>query len=472
MHVNDYVTTFFATSTPGTDKEPTIAMDLTLVIVKLYLQTNGNIEKKMGDLANIAVGYWPFYLVPINSNNAYLLEGRGLYTEKIQTRVIPTKIPAISQFLDEGSIDRFIGSIDKFVAKMEGFKNFERDEKKIDGLIPVSAFLNYFVNFFKDIKKPYMDCSWSVDPSISDTAVKYAHEEILKIFDDEPIDLVKNQQAELDKLCEKWVGKLDTMIKEQEQDPVQSLKNKGEWMFPELAGPADSMLENLRGSIKEIRATSKNEDVKASINLADQAINTNSEIAKALDDYRNNLKNIDDKIAQEKSSIDSERKYWQDSIDGIRRIQERMRQAAKGFEDQENILRKKFLEERTISFKTNKVATCGMPVYLLNFLKKGKQETTVMAPIILEEVRTFHKNPYKEPKGFSDFEKWVTESFLKTQNAFDVQQNIKKQDIFTLPDLQIKVSNGIDDMLDLGYLDKKKHREIRDEELHNLFKKG
>jgi hypothetical protein len=473
MHHNDFVSPFYAATSPGTDTEQgSLAMDLTMVIVKLYFETKGNIEKKLGDVANIAVGYWPFYIVPINANNAYILEGRGLYSEKIRTRVLQTKLPVLSSFLDEGTTDRFVGSMDKFVGRCEGYQGFEREEKKIDGLIPVSAFQNYFVYYFKNIKKPYLDTSFSEAPSMSDTAVKYMHDEILKIFDDEPITFMKQQHVLFDNLCKKWVAKLDEMIKEQIQDPVESLKTKGEWLYPELAGPVDQSLDTLKGQIREIRASAKNQDVKASITLADQAIGSSNEIAKALDDYRRNLKNLDDKITSEKNAIDSERKYWQDSIEAIRRLQERMLQAVKGFEDQEAIIRSKFLEERTISFKTGKVVTCGLPVFLLNFLKKGKQETRAMAPVILEEVSMFHKNPFKEPKGFSEFEKWMSDYFTKAQNAFEIQQNMKKQDIFTLPNLKIDVSNGIDRMLDLGYLDKKKHGEIRDDELHNIFTKG
>ncbi len=473
MHHNDFVSPFYAATSPGTDTEQgSLAMDLTMVIVKLYFETKGNIEKKLGDVANIAVGYWPFYIVPINANNAYILEGRGLYSEKIRTRVLQTKLPVLSTFLDEGSIDRFVGSMDKFVARCEGYQGFEREEKKIDGLIPVSAFQSYFVYYFKNIKKPYLDTSFSEAPSMSDTAVKYMHDEILKIFDDEPITFMKQQHALFDNLCKRWIAKLDEMIKEQVQDPVESLKTKGEWQYPELAGPVDQSLDTLKGQIREIRASAKNQDVKASITLADQAINSSNEIAKALDDYRRNLKSLDDKITSEKNGIETERKYWQDSIEAIRRLQERMLQAVKGFEDQEAIIRSEFLEERTISFKTGKVVTCGMPVFLLNFLKKGKQETRAMAPVILEEVSLFHKNPFKEPKGFSEFEKMMSDYFTKAQNAFEVQQNMKKQDIFTLPNLKIDVSNGIDRMLDLGYLDKKKHGEIRDDELHNIFTKG
>ncbi|NMC06283.1 MAG: hypothetical protein GYA24_13790 [Candidatus Lokiarchaeota archaeon] len=473
MHTNDYVTPFYSSTTPGTDTEQgSLAMDLTMVIVKLYFETKGNIEKKLGDIANIAVGYWPFYIVPINANNAYILEGRGLYSERIRTRVLPTKLPALSSFLDEGTIDRFISSMDKFVGKCEGFQAFEREEKKIDGLIPVSAFQNYFLYFFKNIKKPYLDTSFSEAPSMSDTAVKYMHDEILKIFDDEPITFMKQQHAAFDGACKKWIATLEANIKGQVQDPVQSLKTKGEWLFPELAGPVDQAIDTLKGQTREIRASGKNQNIKASITLADQAINSSNEIAKALEDYRRNLKNLDDRITSEKNAIESERKYWQDSIEAIRKLQERMLQAMKGFEDQENVIRSKFLAERTISFKSGKVATCGMPFFLLNFIKKGKQETRAMAPVILEEVSMFHKNPFKEPKGFSDFEKAGSDHFTKAQNAFEVQSNMKKQDIFTLPNLKIDVSNGIDRMKDLGYLDKKKHAEIRDDELHNIFTKG
>ncbi len=287
MHHNDYVNPFYAATSPGTDTEQgSLAMDLTMVIVKLYFETKGNIEKKLGDIANIAVGYWPFYIVPINANNAYILEGRGIYSEKIRTRVLQTKLPVLSAFLDEGTVDRFVGSMEKFVGRCEGYQGFEREEKKIDGLIPVSAFQSYFVYYFKNIKKPYLDTSFSETPSMSDTAVKYMHDEILKIFDDEPITFMKQQHALFDNLCKKWVAKLDEMIKEQIQDPVESLKSKGEWLYPELAGPVDQSLDTLKGQIREIRASAKNQDVKASITLADQAIGSSNEIAKALDDYR------------------------------------------------------------------------------------------------------------------------------------------------------------------------------------------
>ncbi|MBN2154054.1 MAG: hypothetical protein JW839_21535 [Candidatus Lokiarchaeota archaeon] len=473
MHNNDYVTPFYSSTTPGTDTEQgSLAMDLTMVIVKLYFETKGNIEKKLGDIANIAVGYWPFYIVPINANNAYVLEGRGLFSEKIRTRVVMAKLPALAAHLDEGTIDRFVSSMEKFVGRCEGYQGFEREEKKIDGLIPVSVFENYFVFFFKNMKKPYLDTSFAESPSMSETAVKYMHDEILKIFDDEPLNFMKQQHGAFDKACKKWIANLEGLIKEQIQDPVASLKSKGEWLYPELAGPVDQSLDTLKGQVREIRASAKNQDVKASITLADQAIASSNEIARALDDYRRNLKALDDRIASEKSRIESERKYWQDSIEAIRRLQERMLQAVKGFEEQEAILRSQFIEERTISFKAGKVFTCGMPVFLLNFLKKGKQETRTLAPVILEEVSLFHKNPFKEPKGFGDFERWTGEHFTKAQNAFEVQQNIKRQDIFTLPNLKIDVSNGIDRMMDLGYLDKKKHGEIRDDELHNIFTKG
>lgn len=469
--VPDFVTPFYASMSP-INEDPSLAMDLTLAIVELFYNTKGNIEKKLGDLANIAIGYWPFYIVPINDNNAYLLEGKGLYNEKIKTRIDPTKIPMLSTFVDEGTIERFIGSIDKFVSKCEGFSGFDREEKKIDGLVPTGAFQNYFVNLFKNAKPLYFDTWFALNPGISETAVKYAHEEILKIFDDEPIEIMKKQQEALDELCEKWIAKIDDMLTNQEQDPVQSLKNKGAWQFPELAGPVDGMIEQLQGQVNSIRSAGRDEQVKESINLADQAIATDRDIDGALDDFRKNLKNLDDKITQERNDIDSDRKTWQSDIDSIRKIQERMRQAVKGFEDQEATFRSQFLEGRTVAFKSDKVVTCGLPTFLFNFLRKGKQETTVLAPIILDEVSTFHKSPFQEPKGYNDYEKMITEWFLKPQNAFEVQNNIKRADVFSLPNLKIDISNGFDHLLDIGYLDKKKHSEIRDQELHKLFVPG
>ncbi|HME55595.1 MAG TPA: hypothetical protein VKM55_25540 [Candidatus Lokiarchaeia archaeon] len=454
------------------NEEPSLAMDMTLAIVELYFDTKGNIEKKLGDLANVAIGYWPFYIVPINDNNAYLLEGKGLYSEKIKTRIDPTKIPVLSTFVDEGSVDRFLVSIDKFVSKSEGFSGFDREEKKIDGLIPTSAFQNYFVHLFKNSRALYFDTWFALDPSISETAVKYAHEEMLKIFDDEPIEIMKKQQEGLDELCEKWVAKLDDMLTNQEQDPVQSLKNKGAWQFPELAGPVDSMIEKLKSQISDIRSAGRDEQVKESINLADQAIATTGDIDGALEDFRKNLKNLDDKITQERNGIDSDRKSWQNDIDSIRKIQERMRQAVKGFEDQEATYRSQFLEGRTIAFKTDKVVTCGLPSFLFNFLRKGKQETTVLAPVILDEVSTFRKTPFQEPKGYNDYEKLIEGWFTKPQNAYEVQNSIKRADIFSLPNLKIDISNGFDHLLDVGYLDKKKHNEIRNQELHKLFTPG
>jgi len=253
---------------------------------------------------------------------------------------------------------------------------------------------------------------------------------------------------------------------------VQSLKNKGAWQFPELAGPVDGMIEKLQGIVGEIRSAGRDEQVKESINLVDQAIGVNGEIDGGLEEFRKNLKALDDKITQEKNSIDSDRRTWQGQIDSIHKIQERMRQAVKGFEDQEATMRNQFLENRTIAFKTDKVVTCGLPSFLMNFLKKGKQETNVMAPIILDEVSTFHKSPFQAPKGFNEYEKAIDNWFLKPQNAYEVQNSIKRADVFSLPNLKIDVSNGFDHLLEIGYLDKKKHGEIRDQELHKLFTPG
>ena len=91
---------------------------------------------------------------------------------------------------------------------------------------------------------------------------------------------------------------------------------------------------------------------------------------------------------------------------------------------------------------------------------------------MLEEVSTLHKNPFKEPKGYSEFEKSLTTYFTKSSNEYDVQTNIKQQDLLSLPNLSIEVSNGIDTFLDMGYLNKKTHGKIRDEELHKLLTKG
>lgn len=472
MMTHDFVVPFYSSKTAQGDEAHDLAMDLTMVIVKLYFETKGKIEKKLGDLENIAIAYWPFYLVPINANNAYVLEAKGLYGEKVKTKVMKGKMPAIGQYMDESSIDGFIKAIDRFVGEVEKYPGFEREEKKIDGLVNIPAFVNYFVHLFKNARKPYLDSSFSLDPSLTETAVNYTHEEILKIFDVEPVQYLKQQEAEVEKACAAWVAKIEALIAKQEQDPILSLKKKGEWAYPQLADPLDARIATLKEQAAELRAQGKRELVKEAIALADQAINTSSDNTRLLEEHRRNLKNLEDKTHQEKNNIEAERKYWQDAVARIRAIAERMRQAVKGFEDQEKTLRSKFLEERTIAFKTSKVVTCGMPVFLLNFSKKGKIETVVRAPVVLEEVSMFHKNPFQEPKGFNEFEKFMNDWFLKSQNEYEVQRNIKGQDIYSLPNLKIAVSNGIDRLLDLGYLDKKKHKEIRDEEIHQLFTKG
>jgi len=78
----DFVCPFVQSTAPGSLKSKfNFSFDLTAVIIKLYFETKGKIEKKFGDLINIAVSYWPFYLVPINTNNAYILEGKNLYAK-------------------------------------------------------------------------------------------------------------------------------------------------------------------------------------------------------------------------------------------------------------------------------------------------------------------------------------------------------------------------------------------------------
>ncbi len=472
MYTNDFVTPFFSSTTVSLNDEANLAMDLTQIIVKLFFEAGKKIEKKYGNLENIACGYWPFYMVPINANNAYILEAHALYSEKIKTKVITTKLPTIGQDLDEGSIDKFIRSMDKYVTRIEAYPSFEREEKKIDGLIPSAAFGSYFVHLFKASRKPYLDVSFCVEPTMSETAVNYMHEEIIKIFDDEPVNWMHNMQAEYEKLCNKWIAKVEELLNKQEQNPVKSLKNKSQWNYPSLSDPLESMIDNLKKQVIELRNQGKNELVKESITQSDVAIATSYDVSKNLEDYKRGLKNTEERIQQEAVSIGNERKYWQDSIDALRKLMERMRQAVKGFEDQEKILRSKFLEEKTIAFKTGKVVRCGVPVFLLNFTKKGKLELEVMPPMILEEVSTFHKNPFKKPKGYDEYLKWTSDHFLKPQNDFEIQKSIKEQDLLSLPNLKIDVSNGIDRLLDLGYLDKKKHGEIRDEELHDLFSKG
>nr|MDO8116970.1 hypothetical protein [Candidatus Sigynarchaeota archaeon] len=200
MYTNDFVTPFFSSTTTSLNDEANLAMDLTQIIVKLFFEAGKKIEKKFGNLENIACAYWPFYMVPINANNAYVLEAHGVYSEKIKTKVMTSKLPTIGQDLDEASIDRFIKSMDKYVGRMEGYPTFEREEKKIDGLISSATFGSYFVHLFKASRKPYLDISFVVEPTMSETAVNYMHEEIIKIFDDEPVTWMHNMQAEYEKL--------------------------------------------------------------------------------------------------------------------------------------------------------------------------------------------------------------------------------------------------------------------------------
>jgi hypothetical protein len=468
MFTPDFVTPFFS---PVIEEQNPLAMDLTIAIVKLYFQTKGGIERKKGDLNNIAISYWPFYLVPINTNNAYFIEAKSLYSDRVKTRVNNVKLPNVTQDVDEASIDSFVKSIDKYVGKVEGFSNFERDEKKLDGFIPAASFSNYFQSLLRTIRQPYMDSSFSLDPTVSENAVNYTHQEVLKLFDDGPIDQMKSQQEQFESLCDKWIAKIENFMGDQIQDAVDSLKKKGDWLWPRPSDALDQTIDKLQDQLKILRTKGEEENVKESIMDADLASNTSADINRMLDDYKRNLRNLDDKVREETISIDEKRKGWQDSITTIRAIEERMQRAVRGFEDQEHTIRSKFLEDRTISFKTEKVVACGIPVLLLNFSRKGKMETTVMAPVILEEVSAFHKNPFKEPKGFSDFEKSVTDWFLGKQNEYEVQKSIKQQDLFSMPNLVIDVSNCIDKLLDLGYLDKKKHGAIRDDEVHNLFRK-
>ena len=471
MHTNDFSAPFYGSSSTKIDKEPSLEMDLTMLIVKLYFETKGKIEKKYGDLNNIACGYWPFYIVPINTNNAYVLEGNGLFSEKIKTIVDKNNLPMVSQFIEETSVKDFIRSMEKFVNKIEAYDKFSREEKKIDGLIPIDEFTSYFMHLFKGTKKPYLDSSYNVEPTLSKNAVEYAHEEILKIFNDEPIEFLKKQGQEFEELVNKWLTKIEKNLETQIQDPIESLKKRGEWLFPILTEQIDGNISALQETLKEIRKNAKQELINETISATDLSINKSYDITHVLEEYKRSLKELDDKINEEKNRIERERTEWDGAIETLRDLIERERLAIKGFEDQEKKRRSKFIEGRTIAFKTDKVVTCGFPSYLLNFSKKGKMQTLVRAPLILEEVSLFHKNPYKEPKGYNEFEKSITNWYTKSQNEYEVQKNIKAQDIFSLPNLKIGVSNGIDKLLDLGYLNKKKHGKIRDDELHSLFSK-
>ena len=76
-----------------------------------------------------------------------------------------------------------------------------------------------------------------------------------------------------------------------------------------------------------------------------------------------------------------------------------------------------------------------------------------------------------ETSSFNDFQSIVSKYFLKEMSEFELQSNIKNQDMFSIPNLSIEVSNNIDEFLDMGYLKKKTHNQIRDKEIHQLLRK-
>ncbi|MFX0099921.1 MAG: hypothetical protein ACFFCS_10080 [Candidatus Hodarchaeota archaeon] len=444
-------------------------MDLSVIITKLFFETGGSgkVEKKLGDLQSIAVCYWPIYLVPIDDSNAYVLDGKNLYSQKVKTKVDMASLPGLNE-IDEGSIDSFVKSLEKHVGKMEGFKNFKREEKKIDGMISKNAFGDYFIPLLKKLEKPYNDNSFSLEPTLTANTVDFMHEEIKKVFDTDVFDWARNDASEVQKLCEKWIEKIELDIQNQEQDPVLSLKKKAEWNYPVMPTAVDGLIDTLKGQITQLRNNEKNEALKESIIIADQAASNSNEINKIMNDYAQKLKDLEQKIRQEEDIIAGERNYWQDTIERIKVLLERERNAAKGFEDDEKSNQSRFLEERTIRFKTDRVVVCGVPIYLLNFVKKGKMTTLVRAPVLLEPVGTLRKTPFMEPKGYSEFEKTVSDWLLKSQNEYEIQKNIKNQDMLALPNLKIYISDGIDKLLDLDYLKKKKHTKLQ-EEIHEII---
>ncbi|MHA1791606.1 MAG: hypothetical protein ACTSVI_03110 [Promethearchaeota archaeon] len=470
----DYVCPFIQVAANKSIKEKfDFSFDLTSVIIKLFFETKGKIEKKLGDLINIAVAYWPFYMVPIDANRAYVVEGKNLYNDKIATKVVVSKMPSISQNLEEGDLDKFIRSLEKHVNKMENYSRFDREEKQIEGIIPTNAFKSYFYHFFRLVQKPYLDSFYSINPDLSESAVNFIHEEISKVFNPEPVEFAKKDLNELEKVCDKWIKKTQDLIDNQELDPIKSLKNKGKWTFPILSENAEKIVGNLNEAIGDLRAKAKSEVLKESITQADQCINWSDEIKRVFADYKERLKHLEDVIRSEKNEIDAQHQYWVESIEKIRSLIERARKAVRGFEDQELQRQSMFISNKTIAFKTDKVVSCGLPVFLLNFQnrKSGKMETLVRAPLLLEELSKLQKNPFTEPKGYKEFQKYMDDWFLKKQNEYEIQSAIKNQDMFSLPNLSIQVSNGIDDFLDMGYLNKKTHAKIRDEELHALLKK-
>ncbi|MHA1681726.1 MAG: hypothetical protein ACTSUE_12015 [Promethearchaeota archaeon] len=471
----DYVTPFVQSTTTSSVKASfSFEFDLTSVIIKLYFDTGGKIEKKYGDLVNIAVAYWPFYIVPINASNAYIIEGKNLYGDKLDTKIQVSSLPALAQDVDEADAERFVKSLEKHVSKMEGYNGFPKEHKKIEGLIPKVMFQEYFVHLFKKLQKPYLDSYYPVPVDITENAVNFSHEEITKLFDDAAIDWASKDLEAMEGLCKKWIEKIQDLIDTQETDPIASLKKKGKYNFPVLIDGIDGLIANLKESVSNLRAQSKQEQLKESINRADTTINDSNEVTKILSDYRGNLKQLDDLIQHEVQEIEAQRKVWLQSIEKIRALQERERIAVTEFQESERSRRSRFLSERTISFKTDKVVLCGVPLFLLNFQNKknGKVSTMVLAPVLLEEASMLHKSPYRYPKGHDDFEKSANKWLLKPQNEYEVQSNIKSQDMLSLPNLTIEVSNGIDDFLDMGYLKKKTHKKIRDDELHQLLKKG
>ncbi|MBD3186823.1 hypothetical protein GF325_08360 [Candidatus Bathyarchaeota archaeon] len=470
----DYVCPFVqSTSSSSIKASFDFAFDLTAAIIKLFFETKGKIEKKLGDLTNIAVAYWPFYIVPINNNNSYIIEAKNSYEQKVKTRVDSSKLPSLLQDVDEADVDRLVKSLEKHVSKVESHHKFNMEEKSISGFIPPDAFLNYFIHLFKRVQEPYLDSFYPVSPELSESAVQFIHDDLLNIFDDTALEWARDDLAEFEKLCNKWIGKIETLIENQESDPIESLKKKGQWNFPILVEGIDATAASMKEMFSKIRGMAKQENLKETIILTDRSINSTDDIKKTLEDYRDALDQLERQIRHEADEIEAQRKAWEDAIADLRDLLERERNAVQDFEESEKLRRSKFISEHTFAFKTSKVVLCGVPVFLLNFMdKKGRMTTEVRTPVILEEVSLFHKNPFKEPKGFSEFEKLVSNWMLKSQNEYEVQSNIKSQDLFSLPNLSIEVSKGIDEFRDMGYLDKKKHSKIRDDELHHLLKKG
>ncbi|MHA1369513.1 MAG: hypothetical protein ACTSWN_07805 [Promethearchaeota archaeon] len=471
MYTNDYVAPFFQGEDTDLKINFNLYKDISALIIKKFFETGGKIEKKLGDLISLAVGYWPFYIVPLGSGNAYILDGKSVYKDKIKTWIVKEKLPDVAKILDESSIDAFISSMEKHVRQIEVFRSFEREEKVIDGLIPVNAFQTYFLKFFRRLEKPYYDSSFALEPSLSSNAVEFIHEEVMKIFNDDIFRWMDEEEKKVKDLCQKWISKIQKLLDDQEQDPVQSLKNKGLWHYPQIPDSISALLENTEKIVDDIKNNGEEEKVGENINLCDQGLNKTFDIKKVFEDYKRSLKALDEQIRLEANEIAAERKYWQESIDKIRSLIEREIQAIKAFRESETQFRNTFINERGITFKTDKVVSCGVPIFLMNFQKKDKVDTYLNIPLLVGQASKFGKNPFVENKSYNEFSKAAQEIFLKSLSEIELQKNIQNQDLFTLPNLKIHVSDGIDKFLELGFIDQKRQSKIQ-EELQAIFTKG